>query len=64
MRSASTVRWAATSDWASTCPPKTRPCGIHWLGPVKMSSLVRAPVSVQVEGGQQACGSGVDVMPL
>ncbi|OUE08798.1 hypothetical protein CMsap09_07620 [Clavibacter michiganensis] len=46
-RSASVVRIAATSDWASTCPPKTRPMGIHCEGPVEMSSLVRAPVSVR-----------------
>ena len=46
-RSSPMVRIAATSDCASTCPPKTRPSGCGWLGPVKMSSLVRAPVSVR-----------------
>src|SRR5262245_10766642 len=46
-RSPGTVRIAATMDWARTCPPKTRPPGIHLLGPVTMSSRVRAPVSVR-----------------
>ena len=34
----STVRPAAMIDCASTCPPKTRPCGIGWLRPTKMSA--------------------------
>jgi acyl-CoA thioester hydrolase len=34
----STVRPAAMMDWASTWPPKTRPCGIGWLRPTKMSA--------------------------
>ncbi len=38
VRSAGTVCMAATIDCASTCPPKTRPSGIHCDGPVKMSS--------------------------
>ena len=29
------VRPAATTDWASTWPPKTRPCGCGWLRPTK-----------------------------
>ena len=44
-RGESTVRCAATTACAITWPPKTRPNGIGWLAPVKMSSLVRAPVS-------------------
>ena len=71
------VRMAATSDCASTWPPKTRPSGIHWLGPVKMSSLVRAPVSVRSsaarnpssglaadEGGWSDVGSVTEFLPV
>jgi hypothetical protein len=29
-------------DCASTCPPYTRPSGMGWDTPVKMSSVVRA----------------------
>ena len=46
VRSSGTVCVAAVIDCASTWPPNTRPSGIHCDGPVKMSSFVRAPVSV------------------
>ena len=56
-RSAGTVCIAATSDCASTCPPNTRPSGIHCEGPVKMSSRIDVPASGDsVPAGQVRVG--------
>ena len=49
---------AATMDWDSTWPPYTRPSGIDWETPVKMSSVVRAPLKESVRTARsEATGS-------
>ena len=54
----SSVCDAATMDWDSTWPPYTRPSGIDWETPVKMSSVVRAPLKESVRTARsEATGS-------
>ena len=59
-RSPATVRPLATTPWASTCPPKTRPCGCFWLCP-RNSVTSSAKVSGRGTGASPAGPAAVDI---